>query len=77
MVVDWTELVLPALLATGAPCGAPAQPTIEMQPDKRHKKRRWARHMSPTKHYAGDQSRHLILQVRVNDSAIGDVPQGV
>ncbi|KMK84526.1 hypothetical protein KCO_10635 [Pectobacterium brasiliense ICMP 19477] len=30
MVVDWTELVLPALLATGAPCGAPAQPTIEM-----------------------------------------------
>lgn len=38
MVVDWTELVLPALLATGAPCGAPAQPTIEMQPDKRHKK---------------------------------------
>ncbi len=39
MVVDWTELVLPALLATGAPCGAPAQPTIEMQPDKRHKKK--------------------------------------
>jgi hypothetical protein len=30
MVVDWTGLELPALQATGAPYGAPAQPTIEV-----------------------------------------------
>ena len=30
MVVDCTGLELPALQVTGAPCGAPIQPTIEM-----------------------------------------------
>lgn len=56
---------------TGAPYGAPAQPTIILVwLSVRHKKRRRRVTCRQYGYVSGFQSRHLNLQIRIKDTAI-------
>ncbi|EBX2983732.1 hypothetical protein DRM22_22675 [Salmonella enterica subsp. enterica serovar Glostrup] len=74
-MVEPSGVDLTGLTDTGASCDAPARPTIEVQPNARHKKSADAPCVV-SEVFSGGQARHLILQVRVNDTAISSLRQG-